>query len=423
MENQNRNCLFPADILLPEKAPMESWAVVACDQFTSQPEYWENAQNIVSDKESTLNMILPEVYLEKDGVEERIVKINKTMEEYLREDVFKEYTDSLIYVERTQSDGKIRHGIVGMIDLEEYDFVPGNNALIRATEGTVLDRIPPRVKVRENALIEFPHVMLLIDNEERTVIEPLQGSTDCVYDFDLMLDGGHIKGYKLSDEQKINVDRALRELSTEENMYKKYGIEGASVLLFAVGDGNHSLATAKRCYENIKAVTPENEWKNLKARYALCEVVNLHDAALEFEPIHRVVFNVEANNVVDELLRFYPGAYFGEGEGHNIEYVYAGDEGTICIPDPEKELCVASLQDFLDDYMQKNSSATIDYIHGDEVVDSLGRKEGNIGFKLPAMAKSQLFKTVISDGVLPRKTFSMGHAQDKRYYIEGRKIK
>lgn len=424
MNNQNRNCFYPADILLPKSAGYESFAVVACDQFTSQPEYWEKAAKLVGDKPSTLNMILPEVYLEQDGVEERISKINRTMEEYLSEDVFTEYTDSLIYVKRTQSDGKIRHGIVGMIDLEDYDFTPGNNALIRATEGTVLERIPPRVRVRENAKIEFPHVMLLIDNPERTVIEPLESAAECVYDFDLMLDGGHIQGFRLNEAQKTAVDEALKALSTTEKMQEKYDIKGASPLLFAVGDGNHSLATAKRCYENLKEVTPESEWKNLKARYALCEVVNLHDDALQFEPIHRVLFNVEANNVIDELLRFYPGAYFGEGEeGHNIEYVYGGDEGVICIPDPEKELCVATLQDFLDDFLKKNPDASVDYIHGDDVVSDLGKKEGNIGFLLPAMAKAQLFKTVIADGVLPRKTFSMGHAQDKRYYIEGRKIK
>lgn len=419
----DNNCFYPADILLPKNAKMEKFAVVACDQFTSQPEYWEEVKKIAGDEPSALNMILPEVYLEDGDVESRINIINKTMDEYLSEDVFSEYTDSLIYVQRTQSDGKIRHGIVGMVDLEHYDFTPGSDALIRATEGTVLERIPPRVKVRENAALEFPHVMLLIDDPKNTVIGQLEDCDNTIYDFDLMLKGGHIKGCVLNEKQKKGVDEALKALATSDEMFNKYGLENVSPLLFAVGDGNHSLATAKRCYENLKKVTPENEWANLKARYALCEVVNLHDKALEFEPIHRVMFNVDPRNVIEELLKKYEGAYFGEGEGHNIEYAYDGDEGVICIPDPSKELCVATLQDFIDEYIKDKADISVDYIHGDDVTKELGSKEGNIGFLLPPMHKSQLFKTVIADGVLPRKTFSMGHAQDKRYYIEGRKIK
>ena len=205
-------------------------------------------------------------------------------------------------------------------------------------------------------------------------------------------------------------------------MEKKYGMKGVAPLLFAVGDGNHSLATAKQCYENLKKVTPEDQWASLPARYALVEVVNNHDDALQFEPIHRVVFGVDPAEMLESFKAFYPGAYEGEGEGHTIAYTYEGHTGHITVPNPKVQLEVGTLQAFIDEYL-KNHEAEVDYIHGDEVTDELGSKSGNIGFKLPAMGKEQLFKTVMADGVLPRKTFSMGHAQDKRYYVEARKIK
>lgn len=421
----NKNCFYPADILLPAGAEMEKWAVVACDQYTSQPEYWGSVYDNVGDALSALNLILPEVYLEGDDVNERIGCINNTMEKYLSDGVFNQIDNSLIYVERTQSDGSIRHGLVGMIDLESYEFKPGNNALVRATEGTVIERIPPRVKVRQNAAIELPHIMLLIDDEDKTVIETLSNEKSKMkklYDFNLMKDGGHIEGYQLLDEQLNRVLESLAALSTKDMMKKKYQVDTDYPMLFAVGDGNHSLATAKQHYENVKKVTPESEWEKLPCRYALCEVVNNHDDALAFEPIHRVVFNTEPERLLEGLLQKYEGACIGEGEGHNITYIYKEDEGVINIPFPDKELEVATLQDYLDEWL-KDSSSVVDYIHGDDVAAGLGRKEGNIAFLLPAMEKSSLFKTVMVDGVLPRKTFSMGHASDKRYYIEGRKIK
>ena len=293
----------PADILLPKNGDMSRWAVVACDQFTSQPEYWEATEKYVGDAPSTLKMILPEVYLEGDGVSERIESINRTMEQYLKDDIFSNNPDALIYVEREQSDGTVRHGIVGMIDLDDYEFKPGNNALIRATEGTVLERIPPRVRVRENAPVELPHVMLLIDDPEMTVIDPLtqQAAADAmtsVYDFDLQQGGGHIRGFLLNDAQKYGVMTSLEALATSEEMEKKYGMKNAAPMLFAVGDGNHSLATAKRCYELMKEKTPEDQWESLPSRYALVEVVNNHDDALKFEPIHRVLFGVDKDDLM-----------------------------------------------------------------------------------------------------------------------------
>ena len=416
---------YPADILLPKDADMTKWAVVACDQFTSQPEYWEAVEKTVGDAPSTLRLILPEAKLNDANVDEHIADINAAMKSYMDQGVFKTLPESLIYIERTQSDGKIRHGLIGMVDLDQYDFTPGSGALIRATEGTVLSRIPPRVRVRQDAPVELPHVMLLIDDPERTVIEPLTadaGSMEKLYDFDLQQGGGHLTGWKLTAAQIDAVAAALTGLTSEEAMEKKYGLRGAAPLLFAVGDGNHSLATAKQCYENLKKVTPESEWATLPARYALVEVVNNHDDALKFEPIHRVVFGEDPAALLEALKAYYPGTHEGAGEGHSIAYTYEGHQGIVTVPNPKMQLAVGTLQTFLDQYL-KEHGGEVDYIHGDEVTDELGSKPGNIGFKLPAMGKEQLFKTVMADGVLPRKTFSMGHAQDKRYYVEARKIK
>lgn len=416
---------YPADILLPKNADMTKWAVVACDQFTSQPEYWEAVEKTVGDAPSTLRLILPEAGLNDPAVDQHIAAINQSMKDYLDEGVFKTLSDSLVYIERSQSDGKIRHGLIGMIDLDQYDFTPGSGSLVRATEGTVLSRIPPRVRVRQDAPVELPHVMLLIDDSDKTVIEPLTASSskmESVYDFELQQQGGHLKGWKLNEDQINNVADALSGLITEEAMEKKYNLKGAAPLLFAVGDGNHSLATAKQCYENLKKVTPKEQWATMPARYALVEVVNNHDDALQFEPIHRVLFGVKPEAVLDAFKAYYPGAHEGVGEGHTIAYTYEGHKGLITVPNPKLQLEVATLQEFLDPYLKENN-IEVDYVHDDDVTDELGSKPGNIAFKLPAMGKEQLFKTVMADGVLPRKTFSMGHARDKRYYVEARKIK
>ena len=415
----------PADILLPKDCDMSKWAVVACDQFTSQPEYWEEADRIAGDAPSTLRLILPESKLNDDNVDEHIAAINRSMEDYLARDIFKNLEESVIYIERTQSDGTVRPGLVAAVDLEKYDYTPGSGSLIRATEGTVLERIPPRVRVRKDAPIELPHVMLLIDDPKKICIEPITAATESMellYDFDLMLKGGHLKGWKLSEQQIDALADALTRLSSDEAMETKYGLGGIAPLLFAVGDGNHSLATAKTCYENLKKVTPEEQWADLPARFALVEIENLHDDALKFEAIHRVVFNVDPQKLIAAFLDFYPNAHEGQGVGHTIAYTWEGGSGYLTVPNPRVQLAVGTLQNFLDAYLKENGGE-VDYIHGESVTDGLGRKPGNIGFKLPAMGKDQLFKTVIADGVLPRKTFSMGHAEDKRYYVEGRKIR
>ncbi|WP_298017469.1 DUF1015 domain-containing protein [uncultured Dysosmobacter sp.] len=417
---------YPANILLPKPGvDMTRWAVVACDQFTSQPDYWQAVENTVGAAPSTLRMILPEAQLHAPDVDTHIRRINDAMDRYLRQGVFRTLENTLLYIERTQSDGKVRHGLIGMVDLERYDFTPGSGALIRATEGTVLSRIPPRVRVRRDAALELPHVMLLIDDPKRTVIEPLAAQSaalERVYAFGLQQGGGHLAGWKLTAAQTDAAADALAALCTPEEMERKYGMGDTAPMLFAVGDGNHSLAAAKQCYEDLKRHTPQDQWASLPARYALVEVVNIHDDAMEFEPIHRVLFGVEPEGVLEALKAFYPGAHEGQGSGHTIAYAYADRTGTVTVPEPRGQLAVGTLQAFIDAYIRENGGE-VDYIHGDEVTVQLGARPGNIGFRLPAMGKEQLFKTVMTDGVLPRKTFSMGRAQDKRYYVEARRIK
>ncbi len=413
---------YPADILLPNVADLTRWAVVACDQYTSEPEYWNRVDAFVGEAPSTLRLILPESRLEDPDVEEEIAGINRKMVEYQRAGLFRRLPGSLIYVERTQQNGTVRRGLVGMVDLEDYDYMPGSTTRIRATEGTVLSRIPPRVKVRRNAELELPHIMLLIDDREQTVIEPLslqKEEMEPVYDFRLMEGGGHLTGQKLNEAQMGQVAAGLRALGSQEAFNRRYQREDKPVLLFATGDGNHSLAAAKTVYEQLKLRQPRLA---AKARYALAEVVNLRDAALEFEPIHRVVMGVEPEKLVEELLAAFPGAYPGQGEGHQIRFVYAGAEGTVTVPSPKGRLAVGTLQSWLDEYVAAHG-CKVDYIHGDDVTRGLGTQPGNIGFLLPAIRKEELFRTVIQDGVLPRKTFSMGEAHDKRFYMEARKIR
>ena len=416
---------LPADILLPRDCELERWSVVACDQYTSEPAYWQRVEEYVGRHPSALRLILPESCLEGPDVEGDIQQINTTMTRYLREGRFREYPHSMIYVERRLDGGALRRGLVGMVDLEQYDYEPGSSSLIRATEGTVLSRIPPRVAVRKNAPIELPHVMLLTDDPGRTVIEPLagrKGAMEQVYDFELMEHGGHVTGWLLGREEQAGVERALSALADPESFRARYGTDGP-LLLFAVGDGNHSLATAKECYERQKKLTPPERWPDLPARYALVELVNLHDESLQFEAIHRVLFGVDPGEVLNALLEEFPGAHYGGGEGHTIRYVCGRTEGEVTIPDPQAQLAVGSLQRFLDRYLLGREHCRLDYIHGEDVVRQLTQRPNTIGFLLPVMEKEQLFPTVIHDGVLPRKTFSMGHAQDKRFYLEARKIR
>ncbi len=413
------NIFKKADILIPNNVDFKKWSVVACDQYTSEPEYWEEVGELAKNSPSTLNIVFPEVYLSEG--EDRIKVINETMQKYIDDGIFKELKNSLIYVERTIGNGKIRHGIVGMIDLEEYDFSKGSGSYIRATEGTVLERIPPRVKIRENAKLELPHVMILIDDRTKTIVEGMSGkkeSFEKLYDFDLMMNGGRIKGYRISDDEADSVISSLDILEKEYSL--KYGDDSDSKLIFAVGDGNHSLATAKTCWENLKKTLSAEEQKNHPARFALCEIVNLHDDSLEFEPIHRVLFDVDEEKFFASLEEYYDVSYSDNG-GQKFVAVSENGEKEVYVKNPSSSLSVGTLQNFIDDYI-KNNGGEVDYIHGDDVTRRLGTMKGNMGFLLPVMEKNELFKTVIADGALPRKTFSMGEAHEKRFYLEAKKI-
>ena len=413
-----------ADILLPKNVDFSKWSVVACDQYSSEPEYWEKAEKIAKGSPSTLNIIYPEAYLNEPDGDKRIENINRTMEQYLSDGLFKEYTDSLIYVERTQKNGKVRRGIVGVIDLEAYDYSVGSQSLVRATEGTIISRIPPRQRIRKNAPLELPHILMLADDREKEIIEPLseiKDSFEVVYDFELMQGGGHLKGWLLDDDAKKDVLSKVEKLESEEEFHAKYGIDGKSVLAIAVGDGNHSLATAKACWEEIKKTLSAEQQQNHPARFALAELENLHDDALEFEPIHRVVFGVEPKSVIDAMYKYYPQISETDNGGQKIVIVYQGIEKTVYITDAPLNLAVGTFQKFMDDYLSENSGE-IDYIHGEDVVRNLTKSENTIGFVFDAMEKNDLFTTVIEDGALPRKTFSMGEAYDKRFYLEAKRI-
>lgn len=422
-----KTAFSPADILLPHDCGLTKWAVVACDQYTSQPEYWERVDQYVGDAPSTLRLILPESKLESDNVDEEIQKINATMEQYLQEERLRPVEDAMIFVERKLANGKTRLGLLGKLDLEEYSYEKGSGTPIRATEGTVLSRIPPRMKVRENAPIELPHIMVLIDDPDKKIIEPLTKDVNRkqmskIYSATLMENGGRITGSLLSKYQAKKIQEALAELGDPQRFEEFYHAPGKPVLTYAMGDGNHSLATAKACWEKLKPTLSPQEQETHPARYALVELVNLHDDSLEFEPIHRVVFGVEPKKLLEAFLAAYPGAHYGEGEGHQITYVLAGERGTVTVPNPTAQLAVGTLQNFLDQYLEANGGK-VDYIHGEDVVEQLASQPGSIGFLLPAMGKDQLFPTVIFDGALPRKTFSMGEAHDKRFYLEARRIK
>lgn len=415
----------PADILIPKGIENEKWSVVACDQYTSEPEYWKEAAEIAAGSPSTLNIIFPEVYLDEPGGDERIKNINKTMNEYLSSGLFEELKNSFVYVERTLSNGKTRRGIIGALDLEEYDFSKDSQSKIRATEGTIIERIPPRQKIRVNAPLELPHIMMLIDDRELSVVEPLKQKKDGfrkLYDFELMLGGGHLTGYEVTPDAQYEILSALEKLEDKSAFNEKYGAYGKGVLVFAAGDGNHSLATAKTCWDEIKKGLTEAEAENHPARYALVELENIHDEALNFEPIQRVLFDVQPENLLTALFEHYPGASHENNGGQKIRYVYGDKSGEIYIKDGPSNLPVGTLQLFLDDYLTQNGGR-IDYIHGDDVVCRLTNEKNTIGFMVDPMEKNQLFETVIKDGALPRKTFSMGEAADKRYYFECKRIK
>lgn len=418
----------PADILLPEfckkSEKMTKWSVVACDQYTSEPEYWTGTDSLVGDEPSALRLIVPEIYLNDEDIDSRITDVNQYMKGYISEGVFSEYKDTYIYVERTQANGAVRRGIVGCVDLEEYDYSPDSVSRIRATEGTVLSRIPPRLKVRTDAAVELPHIMMLIDDPDKDIIEynsSCKDSFDKIYDFELMNNSGHIVGYRMSKDACDLLNKKLSSLEDVEGFNCKYGLDVCSPLVFAVGDGNHSLATAKAYFENVKKELGDKAMDH-PSRYALCELVNLHDDSLVFEAIHRVIFDTDAEKFMTELAEMYKISYDTSVSGHKIRIVIGEEVKDVVITDSDDCLAVGAIQKFIDGYCGRYE-CEVDYIHGEDVVMNLCSSGNNIGIILDAMDKNDLFKSVAYQGALPRKTFSMGDARDKRFYVEARKIK
>lgn len=431
-------------VLLPRPGiDLRKWAVIACDQFTSEPEYWAEVEATVGDAPSTLRITLPEVYLEDADVETRIRSIKDTMAQYMDAGLFEPF-EGIALVERTV-DGKTRHGIMLALDLEHYDYSKGSTSLIRATEGTILERIPPRVRIRSGAPLELPHILVLIDDPTGSVIEPLVAERDRLrplYDFELMLGSGHLTGYGVDDAaRQEQVLAALARLGEAGAFAAKYGLpDGTPPLVYAMGDGNHSLATAKAIWEQIKADAGGVEALSADhpARYALVEIENIHDEGLAFEPIFRVLFDVK-EDLRAALDRFYPDRYrlvkvaswdamktlVDEDKPGGPQAVgVTGPEGcyVLYVSEPPSNLPVGTLQAFLDAWNKAGGFAKIDYVHGEDVVERLGSQPGNLGFYLPAIDKFSFFKTVILDGALPRKTFSMGEAREKRFYMEARRI-
>lgn len=390
----------PADILLPRVDDMTKWSCIACDQFTAEPEYWREAERIAGDEPSTLRLMLPEAWLGVRDSAAETRKIYAAMKDYVNRGIFRTVEQSFIYVERTLPSGAVRRGLVGKLDLECYDWAPGSATPVRATEGTVESRLPARVEVRRGATLEMPHIMVFIDDPENAVIPSAAGG-EVLYDFELMLGGGHIRGSRVTGEAAERLTAALE------------APEGA--VRFAMGDGNHSLAAAKRCWEQIKRNLPESELETHPARYALAEIVNIHDEAVTFEPIHRVLLETVPRGFIEEAAARLP-----RGKGQAVTLLAGKREMEIETGMPLGAL-VALVDELLGDWRREHGGEP-DYIHGDEEARALGGKPSSVGVLLPKLEKAELFPYITEHGPYPKKSFSIGHARDKRYYLECRAI-
>ena len=427
------------EVHLPARgADWEAWAVVACDQYSSEREHWEGVRDRVGGKPSTLNLIFPECYLEDPDKDERILRIQAAMRDYLDRGVLESAGEGFILVERrTPFESEPRKGLVISVDLEKYEYGKGSASLIRPTEGTIVERLPPRMKIRRGAPLELPHIMLLIDDPERTVIEPLYTARETMkplYDFELMTGSGHVRGWQVRGGEVLGgIADALTRLADSAAYKRRYGKDG--VLLFAVGDGNHSLATAKAVWEEIKRANAGKPGiEKHPARWALVELVNIYDEGLPFHPIHRVLFQADEKTFLAELAAHgdcgieeasKAAAFAAVDEGaaeHRFAILTAGGTRLVRFPRPKANLAAGTIQEFLDGYLARHPGTGIDYIHGLESLEALAAKPGNLGIYLPPIDKAGFFGTVIRDGVMPRKTFSMGEAPEKRFYIEARKI-
>ncbi len=428
-------CYHTTRITFPTDAvDLSKWAVIACDQFTSQPAYWAETDKIVGTAPSTLRITLPEVFLEDADVANRITAVNAAMDSYLNDGIVEELPLGMMLISRHTGGTCGRDGLVMAFDLEAYDYAVDSASPIRPTEKTIVDRIPPRLAVRKHAHLELPHIMLLIDDPDCTVIEPLMAKTDALqkkYDVELMQGGGHITGWFLPEgDQTEAVLSAIDKLSDRDVFNAKYNLTGEKpVFPFAVGDGNHSMATAKANWELVKQDLTEEERATHPARFALAELVNIHNATLEIEGIHRVIFGINQADVLADAQTYFAAhgaTVVVDAADTTDSQVFpiscGGENHTLCVKNSPWALPVATLQNFLDDYLARNTSVKIDYIHGTDVVADLSKTSDNMGFILPDPAKEDLFRGVILDGVLPRKTFSMGVATEKRYYMEAKKI-
>ena len=395
-------------ILLPRKGvDWSKYAVIACDQYTSNLEYWNSLKDEIGDKVSTFNMIYPEAYLENTNNDEYIRNINKNIDRYLDNNDLVDIGECFILVERITSYGVRRLGLVLAVDLEDYSFEKGSNALIRASEATIVERIPPRLKIRKDADIELPHILVLFDDPQKNIVEPLYQNRDKlekVYDFELNKDGGHICGYKVENTDEI------------VGKFHKLLTKNGNGLLFIVGDGNHSLATAKAHWELIKKDLSPEEQENHPARFALVEANNLYDDGIIFEPIHRVMFNVDKD--FEKELR-------NRVSGDLVSFTYTKEEGKKELRMPKNApMAYLQVQTFLDEYLKSHPDTKIDFIHDEEELLAVADKNINsVAVAMPALTKADLFDYLAKDRVLPRKSFSMGHANEKRYYLEAKKIK
>lgn len=396
-------CFRSAEILLPTRAEPEKWAVIACDQYTSDLEYWNRVRNYVGDAPSTLHMILPEAELQSDN-SKKVNLINRYMKQRLEDGTFTSYSNAYVYVERTLKNGSVRQGIIGMIDLEQYDYRVEKEAMVRATEKTVLERIPPRMEIRKNAHLEFTHVLMLCDDAEHTLIEPIgqiRENLQKLYEFELMEGGGHIAGWLVNGEYASALDTLIAKYESEH--------------VYLVGDGNHSLLTAKTCYENLKQSDPNRDWSDHPARYALVELENVHAEAMAFEPIYRIITDTDTQKLLADLQAEDTGA------GETIDWIVGTQRGQFKIDLRENELPIGALQRFLDAWLAVNPGE-IDYIHDEEAVLEFAAQPNTIGFLMSTMAKKELFPFITAGNLLSRKAFSLGHGAEKRYYLEGRKI-
>ena len=420
------------EILLPKKLDVSTWSVVACDQYTQDRDYWKKVEKTAEGKASTLNIILPEVYLNDSDKPARIEKIRSTMKDYLSNGVFAAAEKEFIYVERTTAYGRVRHGLIAAIDLETYEWKPFSKALIRATEATIVERIPPRMEIRRGAPLESPHVMLLVNDPERSLVEGtgnLVKKNAPLYSGQMMQNSGSIQGWAVKSDSDVEYLRSSMEKIAEKNT-----AEDGSVFLFAVGDGNHSLATAKAVWDEYKAQHPED--KDSSIRYALVEIVNIYDTGLTFEPIHRVIFNADSKKLIKKLAEKFNGSVKELNGAQELEeavkkskadfgfvFTDSGKEEYVLLQTGITDLAVSQLQPALDEFLKESSDKTeIDYIHGASEIFRLGSQENATGILLPPVAKDSFFATINGRGPLPRKSFSMGEADEKRFYLECRRL-